>query len=377
MRTGEIIGGKYRLEERLGAGGHAQVWRATVLARGREVGVVAVKFFNDVENFEELELLQRLAHEHLIAFRGFEEHENRLCVVMEYAEGGSAEAMLKACPQGLPGDDLRPILAQICEGLAYLHAERVIHRDVKPANIVFAAGRAKLCDVGIARALDAGTSRFTGQLTIAYAAPELLGADPELTPAVDVYSLGVTAFELLTGRLPFGASPAEIVRGAASGAPTLAPGLPAPWPEFLRGCLAPAPADRWPLARAQAALVEVSAVGRVSGRDAAPIPPPVSPSPVPGQEVRADDPPGGTPRRLTPNSGGQAALVVKPVAIPACADCGQVNTPLLPCTYRDDTAHALQGGVCRVARCASCLDVHKAHHSVNAIAGLFGRLFGK
>ena len=193
MRSGDVIAGKYLLEERLGSGGHAQVWRATWQVGGRDFGAVAIKFFHAEANVGELQLLTRLRHENLIALRGIEEHEGSLCGIMDFAEGGSAEALLRAYPDGVPAAQVGPILSQVCAALAYLHGESVVHRDVKPANIVFGGTRAMLCDVGISRAMERGRATHTGQGTMAYTPPELFQRGGVITAAVDVWALGVTA----------------------------------------------------------------------------------------------------------------------------------------------------------------------------------------
>jgi len=205
-----IAGGELELEEEIGRGGMGEVYRARHLRLGR---AVAVKFLSEEltsrpearARFErEAKAMALLHHPHIVAVHGSGEDEGRPYIVMDLVEGKPLSAIAP-----LPVAAAAKLAAQVCDALACAHGQGVIHRDIKPQNIlVDASGRARVTDFGIARILDpaaGGTLTRTGVAagTPNYMAPEVFsGAPPD--PRMDVYSLGVVLYEAVMGRLPLG-----------------------------------------------------------------------------------------------------------------------------------------------------------------------------
>ena len=201
-----LLGGRYRLLERVGAGGTATVYRARDERLKRDV---AVKMITEglaghppsVQRFRrEAELCARLAHPNIVAIldTGVQPRDFS---VMEFVRGVDAGTLLQRCGRLTP-DQTVHVVAQVCEALAYAHEQEVLHRDVSPGNILIGRpdGTAQLADFGIAcDALDVAAglvAAVTG--TPGYVAPEILrGAAP--SPRSDLYSLGVVAYRLLAG----------------------------------------------------------------------------------------------------------------------------------------------------------------------------------
>jgi eukaryotic-like serine/threonine-protein kinase len=211
----EAVAGRYRLEHRLGSGGMSEVWLAD---DGQLQRKVVVKFLGqgaDAARFErEAHAAAALAHPNICQLFDYGSEEGRPFMVLEYLPGGTLEDRL---PDGRPladGETVR-ILTQLAEGLAHAHERGLIHRDLKPANVLFdAEGRAKIADFGIARVGEASTLTEAGTVlgTAAYISPEQAAGEPA-TPASGVYALGVIAYRMLTGRLPFESnSPLELAR---------------------------------------------------------------------------------------------------------------------------------------------------------------------
>jgi serine/threonine-protein kinase len=258
---GDLLMGRYRILERLGSGGMATVHRARDERLERDV---AVKI-----------LLPNLADDPVTAAR-FEREARSLAAssnpgvvavfdvdagdpatgrepffVMELCRGGSLADRLAGGRRMAP-DDLVPILVPIADGLADLHRRGVIHRDIKPQNILFGDDRAKLADFGLAQSDDGPeaselTTPGTAVGTLAYLAPEVLAGE-RATTAADVYGLGVVAFVALTGSLPRPAgSMAELVTSSRSAAPTVsavAPDLGPAFDDVVAATLAVRPDDR-------------------------------------------------------------------------------------------------------------------------------------
>ena len=211
--VGDTLAGRYRIDAALGAGATAVVYRARDLRLEREVAVkvllpnlardrlVAGRFDREAR------ALAGAAHPGIVSVydvdRGDPDTGREPFFVMELCEGGSLSDALDNAGGRLSPETLVPMLAAVAGGLASLHARGVIHRDVKPHNILLCASGAKLADFGLARAQDMTrlTAPGTGAGTLAYLAPELLAGE-EPGPAADVYALGVVAFQGLTGRLP-------------------------------------------------------------------------------------------------------------------------------------------------------------------------------
>jgi serine/threonine-protein kinase len=213
MATPTVIGGRYRLDRRLGAGGMSTVFLAidTVLERQVAVKLLAEHLADD-EVF-----VQRFRHEALAAARlqhpnivqvfdsGQDEASHRHYIVMEYVDGPSCSDLLRE--HGRLGiDDTVRIVVEACHGLDYAHRAGVVHRDVKPGNLLISneTGAVKLADFGIAKAAEQTRVTQVGSVlgTAAYLSPEQ-AQGKEAGPASDIYSLGVCAYQLLTGRLPY------------------------------------------------------------------------------------------------------------------------------------------------------------------------------
>jgi serine/threonine protein kinase len=207
--------GRFVLVKRLGRGGMGEVW----LARDERLREpVALKFLppeirGDPGALEDLcretARSHRLTHSNIVRIHDlYEDPDGTAFIVMEYVDGPTLATLRAQQPGGvLPWDYLRPLVAQLCAALEYAHGERVIHRDLKPANLmVDSRGRLKLADFGIAAVASDSMSRVSMKHstsgTLPYMSPQqLTGQRPQA--ADDIYALGATLYELLTGKPPF------------------------------------------------------------------------------------------------------------------------------------------------------------------------------
>jgi len=249
-RDREIVAGRYRLDRLLGAGASGRVFLATDEIAGRQV---AVKMFFAAgarggmayERFvREARLASTLRHPSIVEV--YDVSVERGFLVMEYLAGGSLAQRLQAGEQ-LTEAQVRRMALDIIGGLEAAHHRGVVHRDVKPANVFFdARGTAKLGDFGVAHLVDLGQTQTGGLIgTLAYMSPEQITGAP-ITIAADLYALGVTLFEAVTGRLPFlgpdfvAQHLGEAPPSASAVKPELAPG----WDALLEGLLVKNPRER-------------------------------------------------------------------------------------------------------------------------------------
>jgi serine/threonine protein kinase len=230
--TGTLLAGRYRTIARVGSGGMATVLLAEDERLGRRVAVKrlhAESPENTARRFRrEAQLGASLNHPNLVAVYDIETDDEGVLIVMEYVEG---ETLRDAIERG-PLDPVRAVevLRGVAEGLEHAHREGIVHRDVKPANVLLGRdGRIKLADLGIATAVEGTRLTMPGTVlgTAAYMAPEQLeGHKPGA--AADVYSLAVVAWETLSGRRAYeGRTPMEIARRKAEERP---PDLREAWP---------------------------------------------------------------------------------------------------------------------------------------------------
>jgi serine/threonine protein kinase len=228
----------------------ADVFRANDERLGRPVAVkllrVQAASATDRERFAaEARTLARLDHPAVVTLLDAGLEDDQPWLAMQLVEGPTLASRFSGSP--VLAADVAEIGRQVAEGLAYAHACGVVHRDVKPGNILLAAdGRALIADFGIAHLLD-GTTRHTavGQAigSPAYLAPEQASAG-ELSGATDVYSLGLLLLEAITGERPFRGTTTEMVYARLQGPPDIPADLPLGWATLLRAMTSVAPADR-------------------------------------------------------------------------------------------------------------------------------------
>jgi hypothetical protein len=209
------IAGRYRLESRLGYGGMSTVHLAFDLRLERRVAVklLAEHLAEDptfVSRFQrEAQAAARLVHPNIVQVfdSGLDERAHQHFIVMEYIEGQSCAEILR--DEGwVEVEQAASIIEQACEGLYYAHRHGVVHRDVKPGNLLRSLeGEIKLADFGIAKATEQSSITQVGSVlgTAAYLAPEQARGE-EAGPPADLYALGVVAYQLISGRLPYEAT---------------------------------------------------------------------------------------------------------------------------------------------------------------------------
>ncbi len=212
MATPTEIVGRYRVERRLGAGGMSTVFLAvdSVLERQVAVKLLAEHLADDVDFVarfrREALAAARLQHPNIVQVfdSGEDPDSHRHFIVMEYVDGPSAADLLRDRPK-LEVDEAVAIVRDACHGLDYAHRAGVVHRDVKPGNLLLAddTGATKLADFGIAKAAEQTRITQVGSVlgTAAYLSPEQATGE-EAGPPSDIYSLGVCAYQFLAGRLP-------------------------------------------------------------------------------------------------------------------------------------------------------------------------------
>jgi hypothetical protein len=255
----EVLGGRFRLLGALGRGAIAEVVRA----RDERTSVeVALKLIYPhlrespvvVERFRrEVEIVRRIAHPNVLRIHDVVESDGRLFLVMDFHPGGDLADRLALRQRLHPGEVVH-LAQQLCGALAAAHRAGVVHRDVKPSNVLVGNGTqidVRLCDFGLARTVEGSGLTVANAVlgTPEYMAPEVV-TEGQADPRSDIYSLGVVLFEAATGRLPFyGDSPYQLMRQhvdlEAPRARTLVPELPMALDEAIARALAKDPLDRF------------------------------------------------------------------------------------------------------------------------------------
>jgi predicted Ser/Thr protein kinase len=264
---GERLSDRYAIEERIAVGGMGTVYRALDERLHRKV---ALKILKDhlahderfVERFRrEARSVASLSHPNIASLYDYGEDDDRHYIVMELVDGSDLAHVLKA-EGALDPERAEHIMRQVCEALSVAHAAGLVHRDVKPANVLLTAdGTAKVTDFGIARATGDSSLTATGSIlgTAHYLAPEQAAGDPA-TPQTDVYAAGVVLFEMLTGKVPFDApSPVAVasqhMRGEVPTPSSIDHAIPTRLDDVVQKATAKDPKDRYTDAGEMAAVL--------------------------------------------------------------------------------------------------------------------------
>jgi serine/threonine-protein kinase len=288
---GDVLGGRYRLVELLGQGGMATIYRATDAQLGREVAVKVLhqEYGRDpdfVARFkQEAQAAASLSHPNIVGVYDFGADAGGPYLVMELVDGEDVATLL-ARNGPLPPRQAARLAAEVAHGLAAAHSRGIVHRDVKPGNVLVSAdGRVKVTDFGIARAWADARLTLPGVTlgSVHYFSPEQALGE-QATEASDIYSLGVVLYELLTGRRPWEGDNAAAVAMARISTPAplvsaVRPNVPPVLEAIDRRALSPDPAGRYPSAAAMADALEAF-LDEGASRPAAtpPVAPPAPPT---------------------------------------------------------------------------------------------------
>ncbi|MFI9640301.1 protein kinase [Micromonospora sp. NPDC051925] len=321
LSPGVQLGNRYRLDERIASGGMGDVWRGTDQVLGRTVAVKSLlPALLDEPGFAErfrgeARTMATINHPGVVDVYDFGSDQEIAFLVMEYVEGDALSSTLSRVGRLTPARTMA-LLAQAADALHAAHEKGIVHRDVKPGNLLVRPnGTLVLTDFGIAR------SELVGQLTAAgsvlgtasYISPEQ-ATGAVATPASDVYALGVVAYQCLAGRRPFeGDNPLEIAMKHVRDAPRALPGdIPPQVKAIVERAMAKEPAHRWPSAAALASVArQAKLVLSQQARAGGGHPGPVSGGPVSGAPA---SPAGPMARAQVPSAARQqpAALAPRP-----------------------------------------------------------------
>jgi serine/threonine-protein kinase len=272
-RLAAALSGSYRIEREVGVGGMATVYLAHDLKHDRQVALKILRpeltAAMGTDRFpREIHIIAQMQHPHILPLYDSGATEGFLFYVMPFVEGESLRAKL-ARVGPLPINEAVRLLHEITDALAYAHAHGIVHRDIKPDNVMLSGRHAVVTDFGVAKAVRASAGDKLTTVGIAvgtpqYMAPEQAMAEANIDHRVDLYALGIMGYEMLTGHPPFEASTAQAILSAhvleqpkdvrewrANVPPILA--------EALLKCLAKNPADRWQSADELLAQLELVA----------------------------------------------------------------------------------------------------------------------
>jgi eukaryotic-like serine/threonine-protein kinase len=270
---GTILGGRYRLVELLGQGGMARIYRGhdTQLDRDVAVKILRPEYGRDPDfssRFrQEAQNAASLNHPNIVGVHDYGQDEAGPFIVMELVDGEDLASIIKRSG-GLPPRQAARITAEAARALHAAHQRGIVHRDVKPGNVMINRdGQVKVTDFGIARAMAEAQMTLPGMTlgSVHYFSPEQARGDPT-TAASDIYSLGIVLYELLTGHRPWEADSAAAVAMARLAGPppdpsSLRSGIPTDLVAIDRKALATEPADRWSSASSMAAALEAFLAG--------------------------------------------------------------------------------------------------------------------
>ena len=245
--TSDLLADRYRLVGLLGRGGMSDVYEAFDDENGTTVAIKIVRSGDPAlarRMAQEARALERVEHPGLVRLFDTGLEADQAYLVMELVRGATLADSLQSGPLGAVATAV--LGARLADALACVHDHGIVHRDVKPSNILLSDdGNDKLGDFGIARLLDASTLTLAGTTlgTAAYMAPEQL-EDHQVGPSADIWSLGIVLLECLTGRRVYEGTPSEVVARRLAGPVPFPEGLPVPWKLVLSGMLDHRPDQR-------------------------------------------------------------------------------------------------------------------------------------
>jgi eukaryotic-like serine/threonine-protein kinase len=270
-RLSTALADRYRIERQLGQGGMATVYLAEDLKHHRKVALKVLRpelaaTMGSDRFAREIEVAARLVHPHILGLIDSGDVDGFFYYVMPYVEGETLRERLARSGE-MPVHEAVRLLGEIADALAVAHKAGVVHRDIKPENILLSGRHAMVMDFGVAKAVTEASGRQ--QLTTAgvalgtpaYMAPEQATADPHIDGRVDIYALGILAYEMFTGYPPFhGLNPQQTLAAHVTQAPVVVgqrrPGVSPALESVVMRCLAKRPADRFQSADEIVAVLE-------------------------------------------------------------------------------------------------------------------------
>ena len=267
----DALADRYRIERELGAGGMATVHLAHDLKHEREVAIKVLReeltaSLGAGRFLREIKIAAQLQHPHILPLLDSGEAGGFLFFVMPYIKGQSLRERLEREGE-LPVHEAVRLLTEVVDALVEAHEHGVVHRDIKPDNVMLSGRHALVTDFGVAKAISEATGRNTVTTlgiavgTPTYMSPEQAAADPHVDHRSDIYSVGVMAYEMLSGRPPFtGHTPQQVLAAHVTEAPDSVskrrPAIPAALEAVVMRCLAKRPADRFQTAAELHAVLE-------------------------------------------------------------------------------------------------------------------------
>jgi Tol biopolymer transport system component/tRNA A-37 threonylcarbamoyl transferase component Bud32 len=259
-RLEAALAGRYRVDREIGAGGMATVFLADDVKHNRKVAIKVLKedlaaSVGAARFLREIQIAAQLQHPNILPVLDSGDADGLLYYVMPYVDGQSLRQRL-AHERELPIGEAVRLVVEIVDALAHAHAHGVVHRDIKPDNVMLSGRHALITDFGVARAVSEASGRNTVTSmgvalgTPAYMAPEQAVADPNVDQRADIYAVGVVAYELLAGRPPFtGVTPQQVLAAHVTEKPDpvsrYRPGVSPALEGVIMHCLEKRAADRW------------------------------------------------------------------------------------------------------------------------------------